>query len=225
MLSNTATLATLLLLAPFASADVIVDLIDGNTDSGWSIIMPDDTANGIVVDAVTDSYVRIEIAKIFTEPLKDGEFTPRTYTFYQRLIDGTTVPTIQITDENIRNLTGSDWTDYHWEIIGRSAAFDRDATDGSGFSTSPLVVKTWGPAQVGWNADHPATLDVEGGVVPNGGVYSPGLDAGKLYIDVDLDQDDSTFMLKQVPTPEPGALILLLLGSGIALTRRLRTGR
>ena len=203
MLKTLTAVTILLLAAPFASADVIIDLIDGGVDSGWSIVLPDTVRNGVVVDRVSDDYVRIEIAKTFDD-LADGESVPRSYQFIQRLPDADTVGTIQITDENIRNETGRDWLDYHWHVTG-SAAFDKAATDASGFSIDPFTVKTWGAPLAGWDADHVAQLDVEGGVVPDGSTFHPGLDRGKLYIDVDLTGvKPAEFGLTQTPTPEPG---------------------
>ena len=223
MFRNAATVASVLLLASLASADVIVvDLVDGSNDSGWSVVMPDDTGNGIIVDDVSSSSVRIEIAKTFTEFLPGSGFVPRTYVFRQRLPDADTASTIEITDEVIRNLTGLDWEDYHWEIVGRTAAFDKVATDASGFSIDPFTNKAWGPLPPGWGAGHSSRLNVDGGVVPDGGTFTPGLAAGKLYIDVDLGPGNSDFALVQVPTPEPGAIALILIGAGFALKRRLR---
>jgi len=225
MFRKATSVASVLLLASFASADVIVDLVDGSDDSGWSVVMPDDTSNGIIVDDVSSSSVRIEIAKTFTESLLGGGCAPRTYLFRQRLPDADTVSTIQITDEIIRNLSGLDWQDYHWEIVGWTAAFDKIATDASGFSIDPFTNKVWGPAQGGWGGNYPAKLDVDGGVVPHGGTFTPGLAAGKLYIEVDLGPANSDFALVQVPTPEPGAMLLILVGAGLALKRRFRRRR
>lgn len=224
MLRNCSVLISLLLmLAPVASADVIVDLIhptDG--DSGWSVVLADNVNSGVVVDRVTASYVRIEIAKTFTQPPQGGAFASNIIGFRQRLADDLTAPTIQITDEVIHNQTGADWTDYHWEIVGSAAAFDKAATDASSFSISPFTLATWGAAQTGWDSGHPATLDVDGGVVPHGGTFTPGLASGKLYIDVDLTVGNSDFDLKQTPTPEPGAMLLIGLGGAVTILRRRR---
>ena len=137
----TALLTLLLFAAPgVSSASIIVDLVDreGN-DSGWSVVLADDVHNGVVVDAVTGDYVRIEIAKTFTLPPEGGVFPGNTIAFLQRLDDAGTVATIQITSEIVTNDTGVDWTDYHWSIDGPAAAFDAAATDASGFSIDPFT--------------------------------------------------------------------------------------
>jgi len=97
----TALLTLLLFAAPgVSSASIIVDLVDreGN-DSGWSVVLADDVHNGVVVDAVTGDYVRIEIAKTFTLPPEGGVFPGNTIAFLQRLDDAGTVATIKITSE------------------------------------------------------------------------------------------------------------------------------
>jgi len=219
MLKTLTAVSILLLAASFASADVIVDLVDGGVDSGWSVVLPDTVINGVVVDRIYNDYVRIEIAKTF-DSLAQGEFVPRSYQFIQRLPDAQTAGTIQINDENIRNATGLDWLDYHWHVTG-PAAFDKAATDASGFSINPFTVKTWGAPLAGWDADHVGQLDVEGGVVPDGSTFHPGLDRGKLYIDVDLTgEKPAAFCFTQTPTPEPGALIMILSGLAVVMRRR-----
>ena len=219
------TTLTVLMSISLAPASVTVDLVDSSgNDSGWSMILADDVHNGVVIDGVNAAavFVTIEIAKDYYLPMANGVFPPNVIGFRQRLDDSLTVGTIRITDEVITNHTGREWTDYHWEILDSTAAFDRTATEASGFSTGPFTTDTWGPAPSGWTAQHSASLSVAGGVVPNGGVYLPGMASGWLEIDVDLAQDDSDFDLTQYPTPEPGTLVLLALGGAAVLGRRMR---
>lgn len=219
---NSVVLGLVLALANTAHATVIKPLVLGGLDSGWDAILADNANSGVIVDAVGADYVLIEITKIFHDAPSGGVFTPNLIGFRQRLDDANTVATIRIADEFILNQTSAEWTDYHWEIIGAAAAFDKVATDAGGFSTAPFTVKSWGPPQTGWDANHPATLDVSGGVVSSPGVYLPGSSGGSLHIDVDLSPAKSDFTLKQVPTPEPSTLALLVLGGLLALARRRR---
>jgi len=221
-LARRALLAFVLLVpASLASADVEFPLMDifGN-DSGWSVFLPDDVNYGIVVDRITSDYARVEIAKNLTEGPTSGQFPAATIRFHQRLADADTVGTIQIDDEVVYNCTGVDWTDYHWAILGAAAAFDRAATDASGFDVSPFANKSWGPPDCTCDPDHVRALDVDGGVVPAGTAFTPGLNGGKLYIDVDLAPGNSDFKLVQYPTPEPGVLVLAGLGFAGLLPRR-----
>ena len=66
-------------------------------------------------------------------------------------------------------------------------------------------------------------LDADGGTVPPGGVFMPGISGGNLFIEIDLAYENSDFSLVQNPTPEPGAAVLLILGGfGILVRHRRR---
>jgi hypothetical protein len=200
---------------------VIYDLKLGSQDSGWSVELADNIHSGVVVDSITSSYVIIEIGKTFWNAPENGQFTPNLIQFTQRLDSAHTVPTIWITSESITNGTGADWTDYHWEVVGDGVAFDKDATDASGFSIGPFVNRTWGPPPVG-KPGQATTLNVDGGIIADGETYFPGSSMGRLYVDTTLGDSPVSFTLKQYPTPEPCSMGLLLLGSLGLLARRRR---
>ena len=71
-------------------------------------------------------------------------------------------------------------------------------------------------------------LDMMGGVVPDGGTWTPGAgvdpDGGRLFIDVVPNSDPggilTSFAFKETPTPEPAGLALMLLGGAAMLARR-----
>jgi len=219
-------LALLFSSAP-APAEFIVDLTDGVNDSGWSAVLADGIHNGIVVDKISADYVRIEISKTLLLGPEGGVFPANFIEFRQRLDNAHTLPTIQITSEAVTNDTGWDWTDYHWEIIGDDAAFDKAATDASGFSIAPFLNIDWGPTPDGWSADYARILDVDGGDgVPHGDTFYPGSLEGRLYVDVNLWGDpNASFTLKQNPTPEPCAMSLLAGGASVLLLGRRKRKR
>lgn len=227
--SRIALLAALsLCITPIASASVIVPLTDGTTDSGWQAVLPDNVNVGIVVDRITDSYVRIEIAKSFSyedaqidpeNPNPEYLFDPITIIFQQTLPDAQTVGTIQITDESITNNTFFNWTGYNWQVFDSAAAFNITDTENSNFSIDPFTNMTW-TAVAGWDTSHASGLYVDGGVVAIGETYTPGLDSGKLYIDVDLSLEDSDFSFAQNPAPEPATMALMGFGALAVIRRR-----
>jgi len=198
-------LVVLFLSAGVSMADVMtLPLI---LDSGWDATINDTENVGIVVDAVStvEDYVVIEIIKTFRD------FTPIVIDFQAR---ANAVGTIRISDETIVNLTGVDWTDYHWEIVdvqGGTATF----ADPGDFSVAPFETKNLTLS----------TLDAfGGGTVPgNGAVFAPGLNSGPLDIVTDpAGAGPVSFKLVQYPTPEPATMTVLALGGLIALRRRRR---
>lgn len=221
-------LMVLTVLAPAAWASVSVDLIDTTNpgspvDSGWTATLADNIHNGIIVDSVSAGYVHIEITKDFYNAPVNGVYTTNKIQFTQRLADGLTTPKILITDENIWNNTGSDWGDYHWWVTDSGVAFDKTATDNSGFSINPFTTKTWEAPPVGWTAAYSSELNVQGGIVHNGDFFTPGLDNGYLAIQVDLtNQQAASFTLYQAPAPEPATMAMLLCGVGMLIRRRRR---
>jgi hypothetical protein len=222
-------IALLSLLVGFAAAGpawgapVDYDLTLDGQDSGWTVTLADNVHSGVVVDSITSSYVIIEVIKTFWTGPESGQFNPNLIQFTQRLDSAHTVPSIWITSEAITNLTGADWTGYHWEVDGAAAAFNKDQTDASVLSIGPFVNQTWGPSPVG-QPSHAMTLDVDGGTIADGDTYFPGSAHGRLYVDVDLGTSPVSFTLKQYPTPEPCSMGLLLLGAVGMLAGR-RKGR
>lgn len=211
------TAAAILSITPLAHASIMP-----LGSSGWQAEIPDGVDAGIRVDGVYGKFVLIEIAKKFTDAPEDGQFPPISIDFTQVGSDADTLALIVLNDELITNKTGVDWTDYHWRLEG-PAAFKISATVSSGFDISPFTNATWTP-KAGWSADYASALDVDGGTVPNGSTYLPGVDAGALVIEVDLSEADSSFTLTQYPTPEPATLILLAAGLPL-LARRKRNAK
>lgn len=186
---------------------------------GWQANWANGTV-GITVDQVTDEFVSIEISKDFIEPPVNGEFPPLLIDFVQIDTDANTVPRIIINDETITNLTGEEWTDFHWTLIdGTSVWFNVPMS--AAFDTGPFATKVFSdPLNLFGDPDKATDLDAFDGVIPAFGSYFPGLAGGELVIDVDLTPvDPVSFTLVEFPTPEPTSLVLLGLGA-LALRRR-----
>ncbi len=188
--------------------------------SGWEAII-DDSLVGLVdlaVDQVTPDAVYIEKAAEFTQGPGPGGFPAISILFRQTSPDA--VGSIVINDEIIQNNTGVDWTDFHFLLVdGGDAVFDTNSV----FDTSPFDNQYFSPDATEFSVDGfglgPAGTDA---IVPDGGVWFPGNGAfnGELIINVNVAPSApfTSFTLKEIPTPEPTSLVLLVLGS--ALLRR-----
>ena len=208
--------AALLTIPAFANATPIV-----LGDSGWQAEITDNANVGILIDAEYEQFVLIEIVKVFPTPPTGGQFAPISIDFTQIAPDANTVALIALNDEIITNNTGADWLDYHWNIEG-DAAFEISSTLNSGFNVSPFTNIDWTP-KAGWGADYASELNLSGGIVPNGGTFTPGLDGGALVIKADFSGEDAaSFTLNQNPTPEPATMILAAAGIPLLLKRRRR---
>ncbi|MEZ6083576.1 MAG: PEP-CTERM sorting domain-containing protein [Phycisphaerae bacterium] len=178
----------------------------------------------IVVDNTSSTETVIQIAKQFDDGPEFGQFPPIEIAFTQTGDDLSTVPSIVINDENIINNTGFGWTDYHWALIdGGQAWFN--VSQSSTFDTSPFGTQSFADQYGYGDANKMTDLNVEGGFVPNGGTFTPGLLGGALWIDTDLSgANPVTFNFKQFPTnpsiPEPASLMLMLGGCAIVAGRR-----
>lgn len=200
-------------LASTAPAGTIV--LGGGWQANWA-----NGAIGITVDQVTDEYVTIQISKDFTEGSVDGVFPALLIDFIQIADDANTVPRIIINDETITNLTGEDWTDFHWEVLNHGDAWF-NVPESMAFDTTPFPTKVFSdPFNIFGDPDKASALDVYDGLVPNFGSFFPGLAGGDLVIDVDLSPDyPVSFTLKEYPTPEPASMLLFGLGA-LVLRRR-----
>ncbi|MDK1030955.1 MAG: PEP-CTERM sorting domain-containing protein [Planctomycetia bacterium] len=207
---------------------VTVPLVDGNTqeDSGWSATY-DDSYIDIFVDRVNgqDDFVLIQISKEFTigpNPVT-GQFPPLIMDMVQRLPDAQTVSTIRINDEIIRNRTGTDWTDFHWQLFdGGDVWFDVAASTTFGIQPLPhFQTQVW--HTLPGDATKADGLTVLDGLVADGSSYFPGIEDGDLVMVVNLSGERPvSFTFKQFPTPEPTTIALMAIGSAVLALRRRR---
>lgn len=205
---------------PLAVAGPITkDLIDPSTGvhSGWRITIFDSNLVDVVTDAVLVQHDVVIIEK-FAEFVSVDTFglpEPHLILFQQVGSDADTVSTIAITNEVILNSTGLTWIDFEFFTADTGqVAFDPVAS--ASFSIDPFLSSTF---QSGNTVFH-----VFEGVIPDGGVWTPGLASGELVITVDLSSTQPvSFTLKELPSvPAPGSLVVLS-GAGLVLgTRRRR---
>jgi hypothetical protein len=212
-------------LAAVGSASAGVVTIGG----GWKAIWDDSLDpfvdiqdHGLVGDAV-----HIEKSAEFTQGPTNGIFPSIVVVFQQDPAwTGPYANFIVIDDEIIKNSTGEDWTDFHMILMDHGEVFFRpDLTAASGgggpigFSIDPFTNAQF--------VDGDTRLDIDGGVVPDGGLWFPGggLSDGQLWIEVSTANAGGlpkTFVLKEIPTPEPGTLALCTFGAVFVVGRKRR---
>lgn len=187
--------------------------------SGWQVVWDSGlnpylniTVEGEDADAV---YIH-KTVEFIQGPDEFGNFPTIPITFWQ--IGPSTITKIVILDETIKNSTGANWTDFHWDLIDHGEAwFIHDP--GWFFKTSPLDNQSWARDDMNFSVDGFAT----NGVVYNGSVWQPGIgvDGGELVIHVTSKPAApyTLFTLKETPTPEPASLLLLVVGA-MMLRRR-----
>ncbi len=171
-----------------------VDLAVDYWDPGAGLLVLEKYANFYEIDDVTGTPSPVRILFEQIEP------------------DALTASTIAITDELVLNNTGMDWTDFHMALLGTNAIWDGDAS--AGFSHDPFANMTF-------STDF-STVNFDGGTVFAGDSWTPGIDSGALFIDIDLSGNEYvSFVLKEFPTiPAPGAAVLLCLAGLLTAPRR-----
>jgi hypothetical protein len=212
------------LAAPAARAAIItVPLVGAGGDSGW-----DATYDNSVVDMTVDlvslqkGFVVIEITKEFGLPPNSftGLFPTILIDFAQRA-QVPAVGTIVIADETIRNRTGGDWTDFHWEVLDEGDAWFDVALSGQFGIQPPPQFQQHQWATLPQDLTKADALNAFDGLVANGSTYFPGQDDSDLVIRTNPEAEGlRTFTLKEYPTPEPATLALVGLGLAAVLARR-----
>lgn len=196
---------------------VTIQLIDPSTNvhSGWQATIFDDLHVDVVTDAVsfTSNAVVIEKFAEFTTLSPIGQPEAINIVFQQVLPDAQTVSRIVITDEIVINSTGVAWIDFSMLLLD-SGQVEFDPVASAAFDVSPFLQKQY--------LNGNTTFRAFDGTIPAGGIWTPGMASGALFIDVDLGSSTPvTFTLKELPgIPAPGSVALLSLAGLIAINRR-----
>jgi hypothetical protein len=183
-------------------------------DSGWTASWDNsfDAYIDVAVDAVRGDSVYIEKFVNFTPAFinQQGNFiNPAVITFQQRDVPSS-ASHIVLNDESLINNTGKDWNGFRMFLMG-GASFDQAAS--ADFSVNPFTLSSF--------TANSKELDIGGGIVANGTVWSPGVASGALWINTC--GSDGAFVLKEQPQAIPlpaaawsgisGLIGLALLGS------------
>lgn len=221
-------LAMIGLAAPLHAGMILLTDADGDS-SGWAASW-DDSLDPYVsitvedVDIFETGAVYIKKTAEFTQGPVNGVFPSILIQFRQVSVDA--LSNIVISEEEITNSTGRDWTDFHMFVTGgNDVEFNVAQTAASGgggpigFSVDPFTGATF--------ADANRRLNLDDGTVPAGGVFEPGT-AGfgdDLWIRATVRETSplTTFFLKERPTPEPATAALLSGGAALLLLRRRKT--
>jgi len=158
--------------------------------------------------------IEVDLTKDFTDPSMVG--SPLILEFTLEASDaGKDIWLVHGADgEEVANNTGVDWTDFHFVLAnvpaGLPAFLPQNAAaefvDLGGVSSDVFGA----PASAA--ADQ---IDFEGGPVASGGVVH--------FSGIHISHNDAVngiFYLKEIPTPEPAALSLLLVGGALVVWRR-----
>ena len=227
--------AVAVLVVPLvAGADVLYE------GQGWRISGPQ-WGLAVVEDPLPlDHVLALEVFKVFDIPQDPvfGTMSPLTLVFEQIAPDDETSDMILINDEMITNGTGEAWVGFSWTLVQFGYAdFNEELTFPGDFGGNPAYdfdldvfnEHEWLYSQPSPNpATWSQTLRAYDGVVPDGGLFMPGVMSGQLVIDVDLlgfdgSDADAIFFLKEYPTlPEPTTLAVVVLGGLMLLRKRRR---
>jgi hypothetical protein len=168
---------------------------------------------------VTADTITISKSAVFQQGPVNGIFPSIPIVFRQ--IGESTISNIVIDSELISNNTGTGWSDFHFDLLAGGVTFNPTATANSGpsgFVVSPFTNAAFTPDNT--------RLDLDGGFVASGGLWTPGAGAngGALWINVvsGAPGQFKFFTLKETPTPGPSALAVIALGVVMYTPRRRR---
>jgi hypothetical protein len=191
--------------------------------SGWSALVDQEDLSQIGVHVLgistQQNAVVLELDKWFSGEKDDfGVFDPKIIRFI-KTDNSTSINKIVINDEYVVNRTTETWTDFHFMLSPMSDQIPNDIV-GFDNSTIPAGHKF---ANVSFDTflgyqGLPLTINFDNGTVPVGTSFRPGYKGNPIVILTSPACEE--FILKELPTPEPATMSLILLGAVAALRRR-----
>jgi len=184
-----------------ASAQVVKDL-----GKGWEVTIFQPNMVDVFVDPSGPGSLVIEKIAEFSSVM------PIELMFTQNQPDAQTVSQIVLTSAVITNSTGQGWVSFTETVTPGVAQFNEGLS--GDYSISPFTSREY------FNGDTEVVFS--GGTVGAGEIWSPGLAAGGLVIDIDLSGSaPAVFTLAELPTvPGPGSIAVLALGGLVGARRR-----
>lgn len=205
-----------------AQAGITTQVIGGGWQASWDSAL--DPYVDINSDGVSGNAVYFEKIATFTAGPNSGGIFPAIPIVFSIVpgYTGTIVENLVITDEVITNQTGYDWGGFRMDVLDHGeVVFDPAATAASG--GPPPIGFNIGPFTTAAFSDGNTRLDMGGGVFANGTTQNLGRglgSGGELWIHVNNVSVNTVFVLKETPTPAPGAVALLGLAAAFGSRRR-----
>ncbi len=210
----------------------------GGWQAEWSNTL--DNADGTYVTLTVlglrnGQWVAMEKVAVFADPASRSGIGAIEINFTQ--ISPNAVPQLVITQENITNATGVDWTGFNFSITGGVAGsaglphFDLDGTfnNSAPFSINPFEL-TGATTEVTTEATVVRGIELGNGTLADGAIWWPGVPKGSLVIvsSPNLNGPMQSFRfieqprITESPIPEPASATAALAGGFLLLGYRCR---
>lgn len=208
----------------------------GDLDAtGWRSYIDDESPNWVetitIIAKPAADTLYIEIDKTFYDPMAGGGFSPIRI-WFEKTDPQTAINRIVIADEVIGNETGSAWTDFHFYLdpVNEGDPVDQFSFDDSVGSPLALNFSDNDPAfssgtysgNDGYQ-NGPRAINFVDGWVDVGDAFRVSPTGPDIVIRTG--PNATGFILREVPTPEPGTVLFLVGGAAVMFTVRKRSRR
>jgi hypothetical protein len=188
----------------------------GSTETGWSAIIDEGIKNQVGIHVLklrsSANSMVLELDKWFLGYKPENGFDPIIIQFKKTNLS-TPYTKFIINDEYVINDTTEDWKDFHMYLSPDIVGFDSTILPSGG-----QFQHVYFSGDEGYGG-RPVELNFDTGTVPSaspGDVFQPGYAYGDIVIVTDPNMGTNnipdSFILKEIPTPEPTALVFLAAG-------------